>query len=470
MAKENKRGNQNTNRTLYLDLSYLGILIFLLFRIPLTNIIGNEGNGYFSVTWELYTLMGLFFGHCFYNITKEMIQLRVRKKHYKSSVRILIISMIVGLIFSITGASVIYVISDSLLNNFGMHLSSISFRFIGILLIFTSLSGVLGGYFEGNGTKIPGCFSKILESIIAGSGAIIFSSILFKYGGKVGALLFNEQYQPAFGATGILIGCFLGSILAFIFLIIVNFIYQKSLKQQLQLDEDSSSETKASIFKDYFKYFIFALLELVFLNLFRITNMRLYIKTYSHTDSKGKIVQYLGSYHGKILVITGILAVIVLIFTGRNVKRIQKNYYKNKLNFAWKYFCNDLKEIVIFAILIVSIVAFTAQNILAILYDSTGNTETIMLKIGSINILLIPLAVYLSKLMIELDFKLMRIISPGIAFFFQTFVMWSVVRQENIGPLSLVIADVVFWMIVVIFELLVIVKALKWNLIKFNTV
>ena len=85
MTKEKQHESQKTNRGLYLDLSYIGTLIFLLFRIPLTNIIGNEGNGYFSIAWEVYTLFGLLFGHGIYHITRTMIQTRMRKKQYCNS-------------------------------------------------------------------------------------------------------------------------------------------------------------------------------------------------------------------------------------------------------------------------------------------------------------------------------------------------------------------------------------------------
>ena len=45
----------NKRRQLSWDLSFTGLLILLLFRIPLTNIIGNEGNGYYFISFEIFT-------------------------------------------------------------------------------------------------------------------------------------------------------------------------------------------------------------------------------------------------------------------------------------------------------------------------------------------------------------------------------------------------------------------------------
>ena len=461
MTKENKRENQTTNRMLYLDLSYLGFLIFLIFRIPISNMIGNEGNGYFSVTWELYAIFGLLFGHSLYHITKEMIRKRIRKKQYKSSARVLKVSFLAAFVLSVVGGILIYTMADSLLSRLGMKLSAISFRFMGALLVFNSLSGVLGGYFEGNGTKIPSCFSKIVESLIAGTGALLFTSMLYGYGSKVGDLLFNSQYQPAFGAAGITAGYICGSVLAFVFLMIVNVIYQRPLKMRLQTEESGALESFAPMILDYLKIACITVLEVAFFVLYRMVNMGMYIKAYSNTESQGKIVQYLGSYHGKILVITGILILMILSVTGKNIKKIQKSYYKDKMNYGWNYFMNDMKQLAVLAVPGIAVVAVLAQNLLTFLYKSTGNTEVVMLQIASVNILLIPLAVYLYKLMIELDFKLINVISPAVAFGIQTAVMAVVVKKENIGAWSLVIAEVTFWAVIVIIELAVMIKTFK---------
>lgn len=466
MTTEKQHESQKTNRGLYLDLSYIGTLIFLLFRIPLTNIIGNEGNGYFSIAWEVYTLFGLLFGHGIYHITRTMIQTRMRKKQYCNSTRVLSTLLIFSLILSVAGCVIIYFSSNTLLNALSMKLSGISFRLLGILLIFTSFSGVFQGYFEGCGTKIPTSFSKIVEAIIAGTGAIIFCSILYKYGAKVGDLLFNVQYKPAIGSTGIAAGCVLGSIFSLIFLIIVNIIYQYPLKQLLQKETGKYVESVISIMKEFFKLSLLTLVELVFFNLYRIVNMYLYIKTYSNTDAKGKIVQYLGSYHGKVLILTGILGFIILSITGKNLQRIGKTYYRNKLNLSWQFFCDDIKQIALLAVPAMVIMALPAKNLLTLLYKSTGNTEVLMLQIGSLNILLIPFAVYLYKLLLKLDLKITAIIIPMLSFILQTIVMGILVKKEALGALSLIISDVIFWFLIVLFELLLVIKTIKLPLTK----
>lgn len=461
MAKEKQQETKKTNKKLYFDLNYTGILIFLLFRIPLTNIIGNEGNGYFSVTWELYTIFGLLFGHNIYYIIKDMIKKRNKKAMYHNSTRVLSTAFIISFILSVLGFLLIYFGSDKILNILSMELSRIGFRLLGILLITHAFLGVLRGYFEGCGTSVPTCFSKIIESFIAGTGAVIFSSIFYKYGGKVGALLFEAQYKPAFGSAGIAAGCVCGSIFSLLFLLAVNIIYQKPLKQLLQKNSPMTVEPISSILKEFCVLSFITLIELLAFNLFRIVNMCFYIKTYSDTELKDKIIQYLGSYHGKVLVLTGIIIVIILSITGKYLGRIQRCFFKDNLKLSWHYFCDDVKQMLIFSIPTVILLGVFSKNILTILFKSTGNIETLMFQIGSLNILLIPLAVYFSKLIKLLDLKLFLVIIPIISFIIQTIIMGTIVKLESIGTLSLIIAEVIFWLVIVVLELLIIIKTLR---------
>ena len=111
----NEKKQHNKRKKLYYDFTFIGTLIFLLFRIPLTNIIGTEGNGYFSVSWELYTLFGLIFGTVLSNVTGEMVRRRFRKNHYQNAANVLTTALFIGFILSLLGAAAIYFSSNVLL-------------------------------------------------------------------------------------------------------------------------------------------------------------------------------------------------------------------------------------------------------------------------------------------------------------------------------------------------------------------
>lgn len=461
MTNTKKQETKRIGKSLYMDISFLGPLIFFLFRIPITDIIGNEGNGYFAFSWELYTVLGLFFGHCFSSTISEMVRKRVRKNQYHNSSSVLTTSLILGIAASLLGCVIFYFVSDVLLGFLSMKLSGICFRLLGILLIFSSLSGIFCGYFEGIGTNVPTTFSKIIKGFISGTGALIFTTAFTKYGSKVGALLYNNQYKPAFGATGIVAGCICGTIFSLIFLIVINMIYQVPLKQLLKKDTLAEQESIIRVFKEMSKLFLITFFEIAFFNVFRIVNMWLYIKSTVLTDSKDKIVQYLGSYHGKVLVFTTCIILLIFIFTGRNIRKIQKNYCRNNLTNCWNLFCEDTKQLLMLTLPVAIILAVFGKNIFTFLYKSAGNIEITMLQIGCINIILVSFAVYLYRILKKLDMKMFLILIPMIAFIIQTLVMSFIVKLPTVGALSLIISETIFWLLIVSMELLLSIKTLK---------
>lgn len=461
MTNTKKQETKRIGKSLYMDISFLGPLIFFLFRIPITNIIGNEGNGYFAFSWELYTVLGLFFGHCFSSTISEMVRKRVRKNQYHNSGSVLTTSLILGIAASLLGCVIFYFVSDVLLGFLSMKLSGICFRLLGILLIFSSLSGIFCGYFEGIGTNVPTTFSKIIKGFISGTGALIFTTAFTKYGSKVGALLYNNQYKPAFGATGIVAGCICGTIFSLIFLIVINMIYQVPLKQLLKKDTLAEQESIIRVFKEMSKLFLITFFEIAFFNVFRIVNMWLYIKSTVLTDSKDKIVQYLGSYHGKVLVFTTCIILLIFIFTGRNIRKIQKNYRRNDLTNCWNLFCEDTKKLLMLTLPVAIILAVFGKNIFTFLYKSAGNIEITMLQIGCINIILVSFAVYLYRILKKLDMKMFLILISMIAFVIQTLVMSFIVKLPTVGALSLIISETIFWLSIVSMELLLSIKTLK---------
>ena len=443
------------------DLSYTGLLIFLLFRIPLTNIIGNEGNGYYFVSFELFTIFYLLFGFCFHQITSELVRKNIKKYSSRSNSTLITLLIIMALIISLLGASAIIFSSKWILSLLTFELSVISIRILSIWLIISSISGVLRGYFEGCGSRIPTAFSKIIEAIVAGSSSVIFASLLYKYGFKVGNLLFNSQYQPAFGATGITCGLLCGSMFSFLFLFII-FQFFRHYQKQATGNTTSIEVTKKKIIVDILKAYFICLATYVFTYSYRVVNMYLYITTLNkHILEEKKelnIISVVGSYHGKVLVLIGIAILIILSLSGKNIPRIRKNYGKNMYEHSWKYTIDDMKQLLYISLPVSVLFLLLSNNILNLLYGKASLTETNFLKIECLNIIFIPLAIYLYRLIQKLNFNIALIVIPAISFVGQSILMYVLVNTETTRMLSIVIAEVVFWFLIFIFELLLIMK------------
>ena len=59
MVEERKQRENRNKRKAGLEVGLVATLILLLFRIPLAKIIGDEGNGYLAISWEIYSIFYL---------------------------------------------------------------------------------------------------------------------------------------------------------------------------------------------------------------------------------------------------------------------------------------------------------------------------------------------------------------------------------------------------------------------------
>ena len=463
MTNVTKKDNLNKKQISW-DLSFTGLLIFLLFRIPLTNIIGNEGNGYYFVSFEIFTLFYLIFGFCFHQITYELLRKNLKKYSINTRNTLFTLLVIIGIFTSFIGALVLFITSKWILSFLHMELAIISLRLLCVWLIFSTISGIFRGYFEGNGSRIPTSFSKIIEAIVAGTGALIFSSYFYKYGTKVGNLLFNSQYQPAFGATGIICGFLCGSLFSFVFLFFI-YHYFKRYQKQNSTDTFAKEITKRKMLVEIFKMYFLCLISALCMYSYRLVNLSLYVSTLTNQTKEEateiNILSLIGSYHGKVLVLIGIIVLIILSISCKNIPKIKKNYSKNSFNNCWKYTFDDIKQILYISIPACIFFAVLSEYLLNIFYGKANLTEINFLKIESICIIFIPLAMYLYRLMQRLNLNLALLLLPMIAFIGQSIFMYVLVSTATTRMLSIVISEVIFWFILFIFELLIVMKEFK---------
>lgn len=462
----NNRTNkkQSKNRTIW-DLGMTSILILLLFRIPISNMLGSEGNGYLAITWEWFTVWGIFFGMCIGKTVAGMVKIRMHKQQYHNSTRVLYTSILTGIVWSLLGAILLYgiswVLTGALLD---VKLSGISLRLTALLLVFSVTANIFRGYFEGSGSKVPTYFSKIIEVLVAGTGACIFAFLFGKYGKKVGALLLNNQYEPAFVAVGVIAGGVLGSMIAIIFLCVVNGIYQIPLSELYKKDETRVMESQISIVKEIFKKSWLSILPILFLKGYRLLDIGIYIRSKMEAGTDIKTIQQIGSYHGRILVIGGLVVVLVLGFTGKNMRKIQRYYIKNNFSACRKYFVEDFKVILAVSVGAMVLLLFGSKFILQFIFHTASQSEIQMLQITGVGILVVVAALYMHKVLQALGEELPLLVISVIAFVVQTVLMLSLAKFASLGAVTLIIAELVFWAITAILEALFLFKLFKGSL------
>lgn len=78
-------------------LSILVRLIGMIYRIPMANIIGDEGNGVYSAAFEIYNILLIISSYGMPMAVSKMVSAKISQKRYKSAYKIFRCSMTVSI-------------------------------------------------------------------------------------------------------------------------------------------------------------------------------------------------------------------------------------------------------------------------------------------------------------------------------------------------------------------------------------
>ena len=218
-------------------------IIGVLYRSPVTSIIGDEGNGYYGIAYNLYSMVLLIASYSIPMAVSKVVSGKLALKQYREAHKVfrcaLIYVLIVGAIaslFTFFGASIL--VPDS------QQKAIPVLRVLAPAIFLSGFLGVLRGYFQAHSTMMPTSISQIIEqvlnAIVSIGAAVLFIQI---FAGN------NEDSVPVFGAMGSAAGIVAGVAAGLIFMV---FIYRQNRPYFMKhCEQDATAEN--SSYRDIFK-------------------------------------------------------------------------------------------------------------------------------------------------------------------------------------------------------------------------
>lgn len=214
--------------------SIVSRIIGLVYRIPMTNIIGEYGNDYYSCAFEIYSMLLLISSYSLPMAVSKMVSARMANKQRQNAYRVFQGAMVIAVITGTAGCLVVFFGAEALTKLFQTPLSFYALRVLAPTLIIVAILGVFRGFFQGLGTMIPSAISQILEQIVNAVVSVVAAYILFGYGQRIAiAIGGQEHYAEAYGAAGGTLGTSIGAVMGLAFCVFVFVLYQKKLKKMI---------------------------------------------------------------------------------------------------------------------------------------------------------------------------------------------------------------------------------------------
>ena len=137
-------------------------IIGLLYRSPLTGIIGDEGNGYYSFANNIYVIILLIASYSIPSAISKVIAGKMAYGEYRDAQKILKCAFVYVVVVGGAAAFFAYFAAPSLVVPNAVPV----LRIFAPTIFFSGLLGVLRGYFQAHKTMVPTSVSQILEQMV----------------------------------------------------------------------------------------------------------------------------------------------------------------------------------------------------------------------------------------------------------------------------------------------------------------
>ena len=188
-----------------------------VYRLPLTNMIGDEGNAIYAGGYYIYTFLLILSSAGLPAAISKLVSERIALKQYRNAHRVfhaaLVISTTLGTVFAI----VMGVGAQKLANLIEIPDSYFSLLTLCPTLVIVAIMSVFRGYFQGMHTMVPTAISQIIEQVFNAFFSVYLAWVFLSVNVPEG-MTENIPLASAGGTMGTGIGALAG-------LIVVVFAY-----------------------------------------------------------------------------------------------------------------------------------------------------------------------------------------------------------------------------------------------------
>lgn len=214
--------------------SIISRIIGLLYRLPMTEIIGDTGNNYYSCAFEIYNIMLIISSYSLPLAVSKLVSAQMAKGNRRQAYQVFKGAMLFAIVAGIAVALIVYFGAEFFTSALQTPLSAIALRILAPVLVVVAVLGVLRGFFQGLGTMMPSAVSQVIEQVVNAIVSIWAAYVLFQYGSKIGQVLGDpERYGAAYGAAGGTLGTNLGAVAALLFMLFVFSVYMRVFKKRM---------------------------------------------------------------------------------------------------------------------------------------------------------------------------------------------------------------------------------------------
>ncbi|MBR6528382.1 MAG: polysaccharide biosynthesis protein [Lachnospiraceae bacterium] len=429
-------------------LAMAGILvriIGLIYRIPMTNILGEEGIGVYSAAYQIYNIILLLSSYSLPLAVSKLVSAKMAVREYRNAYRIFCSAMVFALIVGTLACGICWFGADFFAQVvLNMPEAASAIKVLAPAIFVMALLGVLRGLFQGQGTMIPTALSQIFEQIVNAIVSVVAAYYLFQYGLNADKIHSTHIYANAYGAAGGTLGTLMGAVTALVFCGFVYLMYDRVIKRQIRRDQSTEWDSYADISKVLVMTILPVILSSVIYNISSLLDNSMfghYVEAAGEMDSYKSVW---GAFSGKYLVMVHVPVAIATSLASSVIPTLSKAMARRDHGAA----IDSIDQIIRFTMLIAipSAVglAVLAEPIMMVLFRGKNVAAINMMTWGSSAVVFFSLSTVTNGVLQGIGHMKQPIINAALSLVLHTVLLAAMLWGFNMGIYGVVAANIIF--------------------------
>ena len=414
-------------------------IIGILYRSPLVAIIGDEGNGYYSTAYTIYTIILLISTNGIPSAVSKIVAGLMAKKQYRNAHKILMGAFCYVFVAGGLASAFCFLFADKIVGSS----SAAVLKVFTPTIFFSGLLGVFRGYFQAHGSMLQTSFSQIMEQIVNALVSIGAATVLMGFVRNA-----DSSTQAIYGAMGSAMGTGAGVLTALLFMVAVYSVNRKMFRRRREKDRTTEELTYGQVFKMIFTMVTPVILSTCIYNMSSATNLEIYCsiveKLKGYTEAQA--TTYYGLYSGKANPITNIPIAFATAMSSAIIPTISGSFEKGDKVGTKKKVGDAVKTTMLISIPSAVGMAVLAKPVVFVLYPQQGTLDMVakLLQVLAISVVFYGLSTLTNGVLQGTGYVNKPMIHATIALAVQTVVLVVLLTFTPLDIYALALAAVCY--------------------------
>lgn len=457
-SKQSDSGNFLVQGSILAAAGIIVRFIGLLYKIPLTRALGDDGIGYFNTAHEIYNIGLILSSYSLPLAISKLIAAKRVKNQMQDARRIFRSGLLFGLIAGGLMTLLLLFEADWITTNiFNSPSSALPLKVMAPTILVFSIMGVIRGYFQGQGNMIPTSISQIIEQIVNAVVSITASYLFMSW--------FASRENPAsFGAAGATLGTLFGAIAALIFLTILMMRRRRERAELFRQPQKTAVESWSAVYTALFLTLTPIILsQFVYQLSGTVDNSMFGLIMGSKGLTEKERLSLLGIYSGKYRLLSNVPVAIASSLGTSMIPSIVRSRAQHRTAEVQHKIGLTIKFNMLIAIPCAVGMGVLASPIMQLIFRDSRELTANLMQIGAFAVVFFSLSTVTNAVLQGIDLMRKSVTHSAISLAIHAVLVYIMLQHLDMGVYGLVIGNVTFALVVCVLNWSAIGRALNYH-------